>query len=201
MKVQQWSFVDKSTWAPGPWNFEPDKVQWPDAFTGYPCLAHRGPQGAWCGYVGVAEGHPWFGVEYAGIDLELGGPHGGLTFSDFCAPEVAAGGEGICHIVEPGEPDRVWWVGFDCSHAGDLSPVIDALMREHGTLALYERLPDQYRTLDFVKAQCHALAVQADLAARPGFKCPKCGRTSFNPTDRVEGYCGACREWTGKATT
>jgi hypothetical protein len=24
------------------------------------------------------------------------------------------------------------------------------------------------------------------------FKCPRCGRVSFNPTDRRERYCGAC---------
>lgn len=27
--------------------------------------------------------------------------------------------------------------------------------------------------------------------------CPKCGRVSHNPTDILEGYCGACGDWTG----
>lgn len=26
--------------------------------------------------------------------------------------------------------------------------------------------------------------------------CPRCGRTSANPNDVREGYCGACRTWT-----
>lgn len=26
--------------------------------------------------------------------------------------------------------------------------------------------------------------------------CPRCGRTSWNPNDVREGYCGACHEWT-----
>jgi ribosomal protein S27AE len=26
--------------------------------------------------------------------------------------------------------------------------------------------------------------------------CPRCGRTSYNPTDIDEGYCGACHDWT-----
>jgi hypothetical protein len=29
------------------------------------------------------------------------------------------------------------------------------------------------------------------------FTCPRCGRTSHNPNDAREGYCGACHEWTG----
>lgn len=32
----------------------------------------------------------------------------------------------------------------------------------------------------------------------PSFTCPRCGRTSHNPTDVVEGYCGACHDWTGR---
>jgi hypothetical protein len=26
--------------------------------------------------------------------------------------------------------------------------------------------------------------------------CPNCGRTSHNPTDVREGYCGYCHDWT-----
>jgi len=29
------------------------------------------------------------------------------------------------------------------------------------------------------------------------FTCPRCGRTSHNPNDEREGYCGACHDWTG----
>jgi hypothetical protein len=29
------------------------------------------------------------------------------------------------------------------------------------------------------------------------FTCPRCSRTSHNPKDVIEGYCGACRGWTG----
>lgn len=28
--------------------------------------------------------------------------------------------------------------------------------------------------------------------------CPRCGRTSYNPNDVREGYCGACHDWTGR---
>jgi len=27
--------------------------------------------------------------------------------------------------------------------------------------------------------------------------CPRCGLTSYNPNDVVEGYCGNCHDWTG----
>ncbi len=31
-----------------------------------------------------------------------------------------------------------------------------------------------------------------------GFTCPRCGRTSYHPTDKAEGYCGNCHDWTGQ---
>ncbi len=31
------------------------------------------------------------------------------------------------------------------------------------------------------------------------FTCPRCGRTSWNPNDAREGYCGNCHDWTGTA--
>lgn len=31
-----------------------------------------------------------------------------------------------------------------------------------------------------------------------GFTCPRCGRTSHNPNDIREGYCGNCHDWTGE---
>jgi len=30
----------------------------------------------------------------------------------------------------------------------------------------------------------------------PTFTCPRCGRTSWNPNDVREGYCGGCHDWT-----
>lgn len=31
---------------------------------------------------------------------------------------------------------------------------------------------------------------------RPSITCPRCGRTSHNPNDVREGYCGYCHDWT-----
>lgn len=139
--------IDKSNWGPGPWMDEPDHVQWQDEATGLPCLAHRNKfSGNWCGYVGVAEGHPYFEQSYEELDASV---HGGLTFADFCA-ENTPEGEGICHVPGEGEPEKVWWFGFDCAHLYDLSP---------GTkMPIFDG--EVYRNLNYVKEECQRLAAQ-----------------------------------------
>lgn len=148
MKTLSYTTIDRAAkgWPSGPWDGEPDKVQWQDEATGLPCLAVRqGNNGHWCGYVGVAEDHPYFGHEYD-EHYELPA-HGGLTFSDACSPgETEA--TGICHLPEPGEPDHVWWFGFDCAHHGDSSPRDAALYGDF----------TGYKTLDYVQASCRELA-------------------------------------------
>lgn len=137
----------------GPWLDEPDKVQWQNKKTGLPCLAirHQG-LGHWCGYVGVPEGHPAFGKRYDDVDVSV---HGGLTFADSCREEGPQS-EAICHIPEPGETDKVWWLGFDCSHAWDISPRHLKMFPEfHG-----ESLDQTYRTLQYTQRQAASLAVQ-----------------------------------------
>ena len=108
-------YVDKSAWALGPWQDEPDRVEW--RYRGMPCLIVRGGGGAPGGYVGLPPGHPGHGKDYdedPNWDYRC---HGGLTFASACQE----GGK-ICHVPAPGEPADVWWLGFDCSHSGDLRP-------------------------------------------------------------------------------
>jgi hypothetical protein len=62
----------------------------------------------------------------------------------------------ICHLPDPGEPDKVYWFGFDCSHAGDLTPGYKSLM---GSM-LSERSSDRYRPIAYVERQCAELAKQ-----------------------------------------
>lgn len=99
--------VDKAGWGDGPWHAEPDRVEWEHA--GLPCLAVRGPAGAWCGYAAVPPAHPLHGKSTEDIDVEV---HGGLTYANRCQGH-------ICHVPKPGEPDDVYWFGFDCAHSGD----------------------------------------------------------------------------------
>jgi len=69
-------------------------------FEDHPALIHL------CGYVGVPEGHPFYGKKYDDDKL-LGAPaHGGLTFS---GPSIAGS-----------HRSGLWWFGFDAAHFGDL---------------------------------------------------------------------------------
>lgn len=168
MEHKTWTTIDKTGWGDGPWMTEPDKEQWADEATGYPCLLKRNRSGALCGYVGVPEGHPWHGASYwpeaaegetlspALLALQGVEVHGGLTYADSCqeGPE----GETICHVPAPGEPEPLWWLGFDCAHAWDLCP--ERVMRE--ALRGLSRFHDEtYRDVAYVKAECAALAAQA----------------------------------------
>lgn len=102
----------------GPWDDEPDKAQWVDEATDLDCLIVRNPFGALCGYVGLPPGHPHHGSEYDDVPVEI---HGGLTFAGECS-EDRPEGYGICHVPAEGRPADVFWLGFDCAHAGDMTP-------------------------------------------------------------------------------
>lgn len=54
---------DREKWGKGPWDGEPDRVDFTTA-VGLPGLLLRGPMGSWCGYAGVGKDHPFFGREY-----------------------------------------------------------------------------------------------------------------------------------------
>lgn len=162
--MQTWTTVpDKATWGAGPWVDEPDKAQWVDEATGLVCLAKRstGCSGSWCGYVGVPPGHPWHGRDYSNVDVEV---HGGLTYADRCQEDERPIEDRVCHIPAPGEPDDVWWFGFDCAHWLDISPQMAARERELGIFTELPSMPgdfrERYRTLDYVRAECTALAEQ-----------------------------------------
>jgi hypothetical protein len=146
---------DRTNWGPGPWDDEPDIVQWLDPATRLPCYAARGSVGSWCGYVAIPEGHPDYGVEYDQLDQHYE-VHGGLTWSSDDMPH-AAEAEG-----------NWWWIGFDCIHWQDIAPVLEATHRE-----LFQRsgnplwddsrldsLRPTYKTLGYVEAEVTQLAQQ-----------------------------------------
>lgn len=157
---QQWTWIDRAAngWPSGPWDGEPDKMHWKDEATGLDCLAVRNPRlGHWCGYVAVAEGHPMFGksMNYEDdFDFEV---HGGITFADFCQ-ETESEDRGVCHVPYPGDPDRVWWLGFDCAHGWDSSPSDAKYADEHGHP--FTREDENYKSIGYVRAECRSLAAQ-----------------------------------------
>lgn len=145
METKEYRTIDKSSWGRGPWMDEPDKIQFEDEQTGLPCLIVRNRWGALCGYVGVSEGHPAYSKHYDAVEVEV---HGGLTYAAPCSVN-ADETKHICHLPDPGEPDHVWWLGFDCSHAGDLDPAHAPVWHK-----------DQYRDIAYVKDQIRQLAQQ-----------------------------------------
>lgn len=160
-------FVDRAGWPSGPWDDEADREEW--RYRGLPCLIVRGGGGNLCGYVGVPPGHPWHGRGYGAtydnadgrviehsIDAEV---HGGLTYAARCQENGH-----ICHVARPGEPDDVWWFGFDCAHSGDLRPK-DMVMERRFRWPAME--PSVYRTVRYVRREVERLADQV-LAADTG---------------------------------
>ncbi len=138
-----------------------DKQQWFDEESGMPCLMVRNHGGVWCGYVGVNSNHPLYGIGYGEAyspDIGLGqfetdmlnaannAAHAELTFSSKCAPDDKE--HGICHIVEKGEDDDVWWFGFDCGHSYDATPSFNIDMGGDKT----------YCTKAYVEGVCRNLA-------------------------------------------
>ena len=93
--------LNKSKWSSGEWDLEPDNVKWTDPETQLPCWIKRNNFGAFCGYVGIPKGHPYF--EKVGDTLNIS-VHGGITWSNYQ--------EKYSH----------WWLGFDCAHHMDKTP-------------------------------------------------------------------------------
>lgn len=163
MSTEQDYKVERPDWCPpGPWMTEPDKVVWKTA-AGLPGMIVRSRSGNLCGYVAVAEGHPLFGVGYSdgdsvdALDCQIR-VHGGLTYSNKCAGN-------ICHVPEPGEPDDVWWFGFDCAHSQDWRWT-DAAPYLKGLRDLEPTWERSYRDIAYVTSEVESLAAQ--LAARSG---------------------------------
>lgn len=133
--------VIKNSWGDGPWQQEVDRLEW--RHNGFPCLMVRHASfGHWCGYVGIPPGHPYYEKNYDDVPVEI---HGGLTYASQCNGHV-------CHVAMPGEPEHVWWLGFDCAHLGDLSPGMSADYRVSSR--------EQYRTLAYVQRETNELATQ-----------------------------------------
>jgi hypothetical protein len=90
-----------------------------------------------------------FSGEPASLDV-----HGGITFGSPCQE----GGK-ICHVPQPGESDRVYWLGFDCGHYMDVRP------QDHVTFARLglggTNYPGAlYRDVDYVRSEVTNLAAQ-----------------------------------------
>lgn len=136
--------LDKSKWGPGPWQTEPDRMEF--EHKGFPCLLRRADvAGAWCGYVAVPPGHLAYEQSYNKLDLDV---HGGLTYAEHCLGP-------ICHVPKAGESDNVWWLGFDCAHAGDGMPAMLKFLTSKDSW-----IQEGYKDIAYAKRQTIHLAEQ-----------------------------------------
>jgi hypothetical protein len=149
--------LPKSEWGPGPWQDEPDRLEWRcEGTPRLPCLIVRANvTGALCGYVGVPEGHPWHGAGY-GLEADV---HGGVTYGAPCDPDGH-----ICHEPRTGEPAEVWWIGFDCCHLMDVAPATVAILARLDIA--WPAMGETYKPVSYVRAEVESLARQAQRAAK-----------------------------------
>lgn len=151
-------------WLPGPWDREPDRVDFEHA--GLTCQLSRAPRrGFWRGYVLLPHGHRLHHAPMHRLWDELFGwmPDDWerqVTWSYF-DPDLDAA-----------PADAPWFVGFDCCHGSDISPLelevesraiggaspeLRALLAENALL----RAADEkrfYRTVDYTRRQTELLA-------------------------------------------
>jgi hypothetical protein len=84
-----------------------------------------------CGYVLMPNNHPYFNKYYGDLDIEC---HGDLTY------------------CENG------WIGFDCAHAGDLTPSNEKIMKENDYFGMNKshvlKLYPVYRNMEYCINQC-----------------------------------------------
>lgn len=147
-------------WGYGEWVEEPDLLEF--EHEGLKCRIQRifakeldghFSLGHLCGYVCIPKEHSKYGKnafdEFDEMDI-----HGGLTYGEFQNDE--------------------YWIGFDCAHAGDIVPSIEALnktmerpefMKELAN-DMKERYPNcylfnsTYKNISFVVGECKALVEQ-----------------------------------------
>ena len=127
--------------------------------------------------MGVAPGHVLYGWDYRDhikvrpeflqgtinevsiISLFAGGVSEHGTMRIDCALKAHGG---ISYSAEGDE--GLWWFGFDCGHAFDLSPGMAANLRRSGfpCPSMHEQAHrhDTYRDIDYVKQTCADLAFQ-----------------------------------------
>lgn len=101
------------------------------------CMVSLVPLSHRCGYVGIPPSHPWFRISYEELPINI---HGGLTYSSMNEYR-----DEQCGVV------GLYWVGFDCNHAGD-SNVNE--VNPHGHIW----------TLDEVGIETNSMADQVDNA-------------------------------------
>jgi hypothetical protein len=204
--------LPKAKWGPGPWQDEPDRVDFEHA--GLPCAIIRNLHvtGSLCGYVGVPDSHPWWGKdahtcvatpqcpEPPPPDFEQWAKDGmpvppegsrwrasmqeptwscGHTIGSMVSVHGGITWASTAYFQTKSAYMDHWWFGFDCGHAGDVSPMMKATLKQlhalqdpAGKLAEYEASLEElrdwetYRDLPYVRHEVERLAEQIAMAAQ-----------------------------------
>ena len=174
--------IPKAQWGPGPWQGEPDELEWVDLATGYTCRIRRNMfvTGALCGYVGVPPLHAAYGFDYDG---GLYRP-GKLPSQGF--GQISGIGDAITRIRvhdgvtyaypsclfkgEKRHRRRLWWYGFSCAGSGDTMPMLEATLNlaysKLGKVRSHHSIfaGATYKTIEYARDEVTSLAQQlADL--------------------------------------
>lgn len=108
------------------WESEPNELKF--EHNGFKCLIRRQPElGTLCGYVALPPKHPYYGMDFDKINVDV---HGGLTFS-YKGDDTEGWSKGY------------WWIGFDCSHAMDFVPYMErynSLKDDRYSKAIYKNI-------------------------------------------------------------
>lgn len=128
MSPDEWNRIKLQLFGPGEWMEEPDELDF--QYLGFDCRLRRNQMGSWCGYVKVPEDHVYHGKTWDDLDI---GVHGGITF---------------CEKLEDG-----YWIGFDCAHCYDISPVLDKAFGNCFADVVY-------RNMDYCMNECKKMVDQ-----------------------------------------
>lgn len=151
MLLNHWNFIDKSTWKTGPWQQEPDRIEWVDDTTGLFCLILRKPSGVLSGYVGVPKDHLFFLKPHHLLRLWV---HRGLSY---CNLSQGDNETGIRYTPGLKDPGSLWWFGFSCDSEDDLFPSYRGSMGE-------------YRDIEYVTQEIASLIEQIEERSRKAQK-------------------------------
>lgn len=141
----------------GEWVEEPDDVEF--EHLGIRCRILRNFSGSLCGYSEVPKGHPWYGMDYMKVPVEV---HCGLTFGEEWVLEDKI------------KDSSGYWIGFDCAHANDIVPTCERTIVEVRTrmsqrhpwlkdyVPLFQRT---YKNINFCVQECKSMAEQINKAS------------------------------------
>lgn len=152
---------------------------------GFPAIVIMTDLGHRCGYVGVPEGHPLYGLSYSSETIALDPPSQNETLGKRSpmlllklmgkdiwptSPDAVFDVHGGItysdgHVTKETKEMGLWWFGFDCAHAGDAP----APGYKYAEIATW-RMEGVHRTLEFCEAECESLAQQIKDKTLSGFR-------------------------------